>query len=441
MHLPQTLFARTALILASALTAFLVISALIYGHFVFRPAIKHASETTAAFLILTAQTWSELPPDTRADFENELWYNHQVSLYTMDEPLTDSDATLTKLQSMIATALENRGAVAVHVRDSQQLPGWVEAEFQLGGHIFNMTFNGARLRADIPSMLFLLTVAVGVLTLLATLVIVRHLTRPLALLSTATIDFGKGRMPATLEEKGPLELKHLTRHFNEMTAQLNELMENRTTLLAGISHDLRTPISRLALAIEMLPEHDPEIVAMMRQDLTDMNRLIGDSLALARSQDGQANDQDTLNIPELLDGLLTNYRKDIKTLNWTPGENCWVNTNAMALSRVLENLIENAIRYGNAELDVAVVCGERGGTVEISDHGPGIDAALRQKVFQPFYRIEASRSLDTGGSGLGLAIVEQICKARGWKISLLDRIGGGLTVRLFIPRSPNISKT
>jgi two-component system osmolarity sensor histidine kinase EnvZ len=213
-----------------------------------------------------------------------------------------------------------------------------------------------------------------------------------------------------------------------MARQVKALMDNRTTLLAGISHDLRTPLARLRLGLEMMPENaNPALIARMERDMEEMNRLIGGFLELAQGlgqEEKQAVD---------LAALLGDLAQDT-ALEWRAPPPCIREVAPMALRRILANLIENALRYGGGKpVSMACDCAEGWSRISVFDRGPGIPPDQAEKVFRPFYRLESSRSSATGGSGLGLAIARQLADANGWKIELLAREGGGTEARLTIP--------
>jgi two-component system osmolarity sensor histidine kinase EnvZ len=264
--------------------------------------------------------------------------------------------------------------------------------------------------------------------------LVRRITRPLARLSEATSHIGHGEILAPLPETGPRELVDLTHKFNSMAGELTELVENRTTLLAGISHDLRTPLTHMRLALEMLvpDKADAALIERLRRDTEQMDQLIGYTLELARGL--EAHEAEEVDLREFIDGIITNYRQADTVIDWEPQSYCPLSIDTMAMQRVLINLFDNAIRYGGNK-PVMVRChrDKEATIIQVLDRGEGIPAAEREAVFRPFHRLETSRSRKTGGSGLGLAIARQLCDARGWTIELLPRGGGGTEARLGIP--------
>jgi two-component system osmolarity sensor histidine kinase EnvZ len=258
----------------------------------------------------------------------------------------------------------------------------------------------------------------------------RQITRPLTRLGAEVEQIGRGQLPHPLPETGPRELVIFVRQFNRMVVQIQELLANRTTLLAGISHDLRTPIARMQLALEMLAQQpDPKLALRLQQDLEQMNQLIGQTLDLARNLEAGARDR--VDLTDLIDGLVLAQRRGGAELAWRAEGPCLAEVNVNALERILTNLLENALRYGGDEAPrVELNCNGTAAEVRILDRGPGIPEGEREAVFQPFYRLEASRSRDTGGSGLGLAIVRQLADACGFRVQLEPRPGGGTLARV-----------
>lgn len=429
--LPGTLFAQTATLLSLAFVALLLSGALIFKHFVLDPTAKQASEDAAALLVLSAQTWAELPPQTRIDFEAELAYSHGIELTEAQHQLPPLVISQTHL-NLLQNALERRTGQDIAVGSAVDRPTQFVADLPIAGRTLRLAFARDRITPEIPSAVFWLTFAAALLALITTLLLVRHLINPLRKLSHAAVQFGRGKKHIMLKESGPQELAALTRHFNQMTEQVDELIANRTTLLAGISHDLRTPIARLSLALEMLPP-EPDLIDRMRLDLKEMDQLITRTLQLAKSFEDSSTPLDDIDLPELLDGIITEYQHQISHLVWQPKQHCPLTVNALALRRVVANLIENAIRYGGDTLELRYIIQPNATLIEVLDSGSGIPEDKLSRVFQPFYRLESSRNVETGGSGLGLAIVQQLAQAQGWQVELNNRIQGGLCARLQIP--------
>lgn len=255
------------------------------------------------------------------------------------------------------------------------------------------------------------------LTLLAAWWLARRTTRPLQRLQQAVTSLGCGQTPERLSETGPREIAALSRRFNEMTKQVEDLLAARTVLLAGVSHDLRTPLAQLRLAVEMLVKKpSAELAAQVESDIEAMDRLIGDVLTLARGFGHEAARRVAL--ADLLADLVRS----------TPGAAGHVRIEATAITlevptgalrRILANLLENALRYGGGQpVTLQVETGDGLCRIGVLDRGHGIPVAEQEAVFRPFYRLEASRNVATGGSGLGLAIVRQLAAAQGWDVSL-----------------------
>jgi two-component system osmolarity sensor histidine kinase EnvZ len=270
------------------------------------------------------------------------------------------------------------------------------------------------------------------LILASATLLARRISQPLRRLSAAAAEVARGRSPNPLPETGPAELKSLAAQFNEMSRQVRELLANRTVLLAGISHDLRTPLTRLRLAIAMLPEDAPgDLIARMERDIEEMDALIAQSVDFARNL-GVGNPEE-LDLGQLIGDLVANRSRVI----WQPQTSCRWRVGGLALRRILGNLLENALRYSRDAVEVHLDCGGPLPVISISDRGPGIPESEREAVFRPYYRLEQSRSRQTGGSGLGLAVARQLAEANRFELRLEARLGGGTVAQVRLP-SPDL---
>ncbi|MDD5058929.1 MAG: ATP-binding protein [Sideroxydans sp.] len=421
-------------------TAFTVASALLILQFCFilatvnylmLPMAKRSADDLAALLVLSAQTWVELPPETRKDFELELANKHQFMLFDDLPPLPKHDVYLPYL-SLLDSALSARAGEPVSIKITNFETTWFWAEIHAGGKLIRIGFPKERLNMDPLKILLLALAATIVLTLLTAFVLARRITKPLALFSLAAQKIGEGNIPEALPETGISELSSLSDTLNQMALQVRELLANRTTLLAGISHDLRTPLARMRLAIEMLPDNtDPKLIARLQRDVEDMNRLIGEFLGVSR--DLQKEPAQLIDLNHLLDELADNAKTDGAQAVWQAHGEAKIVAGEMSLRRILGNLLGNAIRYGGGKtVELKLEISGNKTVIRILDNGPGIPPQELENVFRPFYRVETSRSQTTGGSGLGLAIARQLAEANGWKVELLARDEGGLEARLTI---------
>lgn len=433
----RSLFARTALALALAFIAFQAAAFWVVYRTLIVPVAERSADDLAGLVVLSAQTWVELPPETRAAFEQELARRHGLRLTTVDIGAT-ADAPNFAFRTQIEAALSRRVGEAVVLRGvPNKTAAWLD--IPVGGHDLRVGFFPDRYAVK-PPLAAVAVVALGTfLSLLTALFLVRRITVPLARAAAAASQVGAGELPEPLPETGPAELAELARRFNTMAAEVRELLDNRTTLLAGISHDLRTPMTRLQLNLEMLRDapnptridrasaNDARIDRAVA-DLAEMNKLITGYLALARTT--QAETKVRFDLADLLEEVAADAG-----LPWPGATPCAVEAGRLAVRRIVSNLIQNAQHYGGGTpVELALECSDKLAQVVVRDAGSGIPDDQLEKVFRPFYRLETSRSQATGGTGLGLAIVRQLAETNGWKVSLKNRSMGGLEAVLEIPR-------
>ncbi|MBX6392813.1 MAG: HAMP domain-containing protein, partial [Burkholderiales bacterium] len=270
-----------------------------------------------------------------------------------------------------------------------------------------------------------------VLALLAAYFIVFRLREPVAALTRAAREIGRGRIPAPLDDNaGPEELRTVSRAFNQMARDLARLEEDRALILAGVSHDLRTPLARLRLGLEMSGVDEDSLQAMSA-DIEEMDRIIGQFLDFARASGGEENA--ATDVAALAEDLVRHYRHTGHTLDAQIDDTGELALKPMALRRAISNLLDNAFRYGNGEVALHVHSTPKDVTIEVLDRGPGIPPEEAERMKQPFTRLESARS-GKGGSGLGLAIVDRIARMHGGRFELLPREGGGLVARLVLPK-------
>lgn len=279
-----------------------------------------------------------------------------------------------------------------------------------------------------PAPLVALLVAAIAVSLAAALSL-RRLTRPLDALAQAAEAVGRGE-PSRLEaDRGPIEIRRTAAAFNTMQERIARSMTDRTRLLAAISHDLRTPITTLRLRAEMV--EDEELKARMLTTLDEMQALTEAGLLLARDT---ASEEPTrpVEITALVESIAADFTDQGADVTVAPAPPATLRCRKLGLTRAIRNLVENAIRYGGgAEIQIAAEAS--GLRISVLDRGPGLPEAMLERVFEPFLRLEESRSRETGGAGLGLAIARAIARGHGGDISLANRPKGGLAATLHLP--------
>lgn len=275
-------------------------------------------------------------------------------------------------------------------------------------------------------ILLVLLVSVAVLAALA----VRALTRPLAVLADAAGELGRDIRHPPLDEAGSLEVRRAARAFNTMQERLIRYIEDRDRILAALSHDLKTPITRLRLRTELLD--DSPLREKFQADLDDMQRMAQASLDFLHGGE----DSEPI-APVDIDALLESLQEDAEdtghAVSITGVAHQPLRCRPLALKRCLTNLVDNALKYGQ-RAEIAVADTPIRLTLTVRDRGPGIPTAELERVFEPFYRLESSRSRDTGGTGLGLSIARNIARAHGGELSLRNHPHGGLEAVLELPR-------
>jgi two-component system osmolarity sensor histidine kinase EnvZ len=268
-------------------------------------------------------------------------------------------------------------------------------------------------------------VALLALALAGAWLIASRIARPLASLTRAAASVGRGQTPEALPERGPQELRTLAAAFNRMAGDLAAMERERAMVLAGISHDLRTPLSRLRLALEMSGA-ERDTAAGMGADIDEMDKVIGQFLDFARG-DGEARKEGDLEA--LLVEVVESYRRRRKDVSFEPSGPVRHAFAPLALRRAVCNLVDNALNHAAEPVRLSLRRAGKGVTIEVMDRGPGIPDGQAERLKRPFTRLDEARS-GQGSAGLGLAIVERVARAHGGRLELAARAGGGLLARI-----------
>jgi signal transduction histidine kinase len=260
--------------------------------------------------------------------------------------------------------------------------------------------------------------------------VTRMVTRPLRQLSQAALDLGNDINHPPLAVAGASELRHASSAFNAMQARIRNYIDQRTHMLAAITHDLQTPLTRLRLRIEKVS--DAELRDRLISDLSAMQDMVREGLSLARSMDS-AEHRQPMNLDSLLDSAVSDAADAGQPVQLHGKSGMSVRAQPQALLRCVNNLIDNAIKYGRFANVTVQHDGNKTAIILVRDGGPGMPPEELEKVFTPFYRIETSRSRESGGTGLGLTIARNICEQHGGTLTLRNHPDGGLEASLRLP--------
>jgi len=429
---PRSLFGRTALTISLTLLAFMILFVSAAVYFVYIPFAQRYADDFAAVIVSAAHSLQSLPEEMHEELKERLLQDHGLIVARQDAELPETSADLS-YRPFFRAALRRRADEDLPIIRAETGPlVWVDVPAH--GKTYRLGFDDRRLGINPPIVLVLVIAGGALLTLAASLLEVRRVVQPLHRLSEAAGKLGHGLDPSPLPEEGPDEIAALARAFNQMTADLRQIAENRTVMIAGISHDLRTPLTRMAIAVEMLDEaSDPDLVARIQRDLAAMNTLIGQFLLFSKGIEDECPVE--LDLWQVLESIADDQRREGTELHLHRNDPpCIYYADPVALERVLTNLLKNAAQYGKGKpIDVDLHCTESGVSIEIADRGPGIPPEAVEAAFRPFHRLDMARGGPTGGSGLGLAIAHQLAVKHDWKIELLPREDGGTLARLRLP--------
>lgn len=258
----------------------------------------------------------------------------------------------------------------------------------------------------------------------------RWLSRPMHRLATAAQELGRDIDRPPLPEDGTLECRDASRVFNQMQARIRQQLAERDRFVAAVSHDLRTPLTRLRLRTECLD--DSHAQQLFRRDIAEMDAMIASTLDYLRGVAG-AEAWVLLDVQALVDSMADDQLAMGHRVT-VAGQAAPLRGQAVALRRCLDNLVGNAIRYGGSA-EVTLHDAVDALTIEVRDHGPGLPAEELERVMEPFYRIESSRNRQSGGAGLGLTIASDIVRRHGGRLALRNAAGGGLVAAAIFPRT------
>ena len=423
----MTLFTRSFLLIALLILASAAATFQLYRVYEREPRARELAQQTVSIVNLTRAALVNADPILRRNLLIELNEREGIRLAPLTggevlQALPD-DALFELVSRKIKTFLGNRTRFA-YARD--RIEGfwvsftideddyWVMLPRERFEPAFGLEWLGGGL-------------ALLVLALAGAWLIASTLSRPLAAIAAAAGEVGHGRSPAPLAESGPREMRTVSRAFNRMAGDLAAMERERAMVLAGISHDLRTPLSRLRLALEMSGA-DQVAAEGMGADMEEIDKVIAQFLAFAKGEDESLveNDLDLL-LAEIAEG----YRKRDRQVSYQRGDLPLFRFAPLAIRRAVSNLVDNARHYAGGQVEIAA---RRDGTsvvVEVLDRGPGVPAGEIERLKRPFTRLDEARS-GQGGAGLGLAIVDRIARAHGGRLDLAARAGGGLTARLIL---------
>lgn len=450
MPWPRTLLWRTVLLLVPllVLSQFTWFGLLSLAER--EPRARQAAARVASIVNLTRAALIGSRPEARRALLAELNESEGIRVYPDDAGLAPGALRPEPIVALVAAEIRRRLGEDTQVYDSRGDERGFWVSFTIDDELFWLALPPREART-FPWNWFAWGLLVLGLSIIGAYLIVSRITQPLRAAVPAAAAIGRGEQPPPLPESGPHEVAALGRAFNEMARDVRRLDQDRKLLLAGISHDLRTPLARLRLGVEMLPvSSDAALSHGMVQDIEDMNAIIDQFLAYVREGSNEEAVVEA-DVNDLVRAVVGRFDRHAEAIGMTLTDLPALRLRPLSFQRLLGNLIDNALRHSDVggadpiartEPDDTAAAGPvievRTGRLDpgtafvcVLDRGPGIPAAERVRMLEPFQRLDPART--DKGSGLGLAIVDRIARMHGGRVVLDERDGGGLQVRVELP--------
>ena len=431
---PRSLFGRLALLLLVVVAVALVATIAFFRHDRAALLARQFGDTKIVQLQAVRAALEASDARERRETVGRIGREYGVRIVPESErPMLGANAPILPAMQELEQRLRDRLGPGIEVRAA---PGrgvlFIRVEASGVGYWIGFPLPPRRQADDEPWRAIAWSLTLVAILLLAALVFARYLARPLRELNAAVGRVGRGEMPPPLPEQGPSEIANLNRGFNRMTANLQQMEQDRALLLAGVSHDLRTPLARLRLGIEMGSRDEPTRQGLV-DDIEEMDKIVGQFLEFARSD--QETHLDLTDPNEIVRACVERYARAGRAVRFAAGTVPAMPLRPTAYSRLVANLIDNALAYGAPPVEVTTSVAGHRVILDVADRGPGVPPEQVERLKQPFTRASASRTNAGGvaGAGLGLAIVDRIARLHGGTFDLLPRDGGGTVARVSLP--------
>lgn len=435
---PKTLLNRLILIIASLIIVSQLITIKVFDYFEMEPRAESMAQEISTIVKYTKAAIQTSNPSNRLDLLQSLSQMSEVKIvpayyFENIKPLADD----LFLSLVVAKIKVNLGEETIVTLNHYDIPGiWVS--FEIGDGLFWAVIPRNVIDRPFPWHWIGWGLVVFLISISGAYILTNRINKPLNLLINATGKLRKGLPFKKIPEETATEFKEVTHAFNEMASNLAKIENERRFIMGSVSHDIRTPLTRLKLSLELLPKSKHNLKESMDQDIDEINQIINQFLDFVRGFDDEP--LSTINFGSFLKDLEEQHSRLGHNLNVSKisrskeiPEKLFVEVRPLAFKRMLDNLINNGVKFSRSnEIELIAKLYNEKVVINILDNGPGIPKDKRVELLQPFERLDKARG-SIGGSGLGLAIANRIAKVHNGKLELLNRKSGGLNVKITLP--------
>ena len=425
--LPKRLFYRALIIVAAPTIILQLIITIVFYDSIWIKANKNSTRSLVAQLKTIQEVYTN--DKKNLDFFTDSYknnFNFEIGINREIFPENSGERRFSPMDRSLRRELKSSFGNNNYWFNTSKFKNAIEIKIKSNNEVIEFLVPKEMVAASSVRLFVLWTTLPSVLLIIIALIFLKNQTKPLVKLAKAAERFGKGDYVNNFRASGSLEIRKAAFEFDRMAKRINRHLNQRAEMLSGISHDIRTPLTRLKLQLAMLKQK--EISEKMSRDIDEMEKMLNNYLQFAKTQT-----QETTSKVDLL-VLLNSIKKQITSekLSIVCNDQIELEVRPSALKRSFENIIQNGLKYGN-NVFVEVQKGNNRVIITIDDDGPGIPEEQYKNVFKPFYRLDKSRSLNQSGVGLGLAIVEDIINSHGGNIQLGKSKLNGLQVKVSLP--------
>ncbi len=426
--LPKRLFYRALIIVAAPTIILQVIITIVFYDSIWIKANKSITRSLVAQLKAIEEVYQN--DNKNLDFLTDSYknnFNFEIGISKEIFPKNSGERKFSPMDRSLRRELKSTFGNNNYWFNTSKFKNAVEIKIRSGREVMEFLVPKEMVSASSVRLFVLWTTLPSLVLIIVALIFLKNQTKPLVKLAKAAERFGKGDYVNDFRASGSQEIRKAAFEFDRMAKRINRHLNQRAEMLSGISHDLRTPLTRLKLQLAMLKQK--EISEKMSKDIDEMEKMLNDYLQFAKTQSQEMTT--TINLSNLLISIKEKFNNNKLTINdfENPIE---LKGRPISLKRSFENIIQNGLTYGD-KVDVKIQKGNNRTLITFEDDGPGIPEDQYKNVFKPFFRLDKSRSLNQSGVGLGLAIVEDIINSHGGNIQLGKSKYNGLLVKVSLP--------